>query len=303
VTSLGDKLNTEDGSVKAVAGSHYNYHPYDDKSVHSSYMYGSGSYHEDGASVKCLPGSVLDNTSDTTSARFAHSVAPVHNEEHASTSQACGESRMLSKSNSCNNEEPPKRYRILNRQRTKSRSPSNSQISFRYNDCSSNGGADILVTTSDKGVPCSSAVASGEQSIRTSPRYPLEVKIKSENERAQSKTQKRLPKSKKLGQTERLNKSETHLSTQPKKRPNRLLIGSVKNADSEETETPTAQRLLNANSITPTGLVSTPRTADVESNTPSDKLTHTERKKAKTTFFSRLFGGRKRSREVRASQV
>ncbi|KAH7725390.1 IBR domain containing protein [Aphelenchoides avenae] len=159
ITSLGEKVNTEDGSVRAVAGSHYNYHPYDDKSVHSSYLYGSGSYHEDGASIKGHPGSVMDNTSDTTSARFAHTL--VHSmpmgDDQPSTSQVCYESRSIPKSNAASNDDGGRKFRMLGRQRTKSRSPSNSQIHFLQTDCCTSG-SDVMVVSSEKGNACNSVV-------------------------------------------------------------------------------------------------------------------------------------------------
>ncbi|EYB83262.1 hypothetical protein Y032_0339g2964 [Ancylostoma ceylanicum] len=61
VNSLGERINYEEASTRAMAGSHYHY---DDKSVHTFY---SGhelvSYSDEAASTKALAGSVLDSKS------------------------------------------------------------------------------------------------------------------------------------------------------------------------------------------------------------------------------------------------
>ncbi|KAI1723522.1 IBR domain, a half RING-finger domain-containing protein [Ditylenchus destructor] len=65
INSLGDKVNTEDASVKAIAGSQYNY---DDRSMWSNGggmgpHYEVASYNEDEASTRACGGSVMESRS------------------------------------------------------------------------------------------------------------------------------------------------------------------------------------------------------------------------------------------------
>lgn len=155
ITSLGEKCNYEEASTKAMAGSQY-YN--DDKSVHtvgSGGQYEGVSYCEEIASTKALAGSVLDTKSLTDSAcgRLANcSMANASSSAYSTQrdmsptsmeDQPCSsglqtfqhyERKIGLKSNSipseetigCNLENRKSRFTS----RTKSKSPSNSQIHF-----------------------------------------------------------------------------------------------------------------------------------------------------------------------------